>query len=730
MATFLSEDEFFEELFTNNDSNDEDFDEDQDIDSSDSSDSNGEFGESIDMISDTNTVFDDQLDMFQLPEIYNSSNSSGRQSPEAEFIPISCDNISMSMPAPRGYGLRSRTTCDGQVPPQPPSTSPTQTEATSVIQRGGKARGSGRGRGQTSGRGRGQTSGRGRGQTSGRGRGQTVGRGRGRGRGRGQRCNSSKEPKDTDVVWKDDKGEVPDWLPKLACTTPGAPSIDCTDFKPVDFFLSTFPLEVIRLIRDETNRYFDQWWQEKEGDEERTAADEEMKKDWVPTTDIEIRAFLALMIVIGNNKRPRYKSYWSTEWLISMEGFRSVMSRDRFMSILRFLHISDNSRAIPRGEDGYDRCFKIRAMLDILIPRWQSVFHMDKCTSVDECMIGFKGRIYMKQYMPKKPTKWGLKAWVLAGSTSGFVYNWKLYAGKEGDVAEANLGEKVVLNLTQVLPPGHEVYCDNYFTCFELLRALQAKGIACCGTVKSNRTSNPQEVKDFTVKKQGKAALRDMPPTFKRCNDILAVAWFDKRPVTMLSSIHSSDMIEKRVRDGDSETGYHVIEKPQAVEKYNHNMGGVDLNDQLNSYNNMVRKSLKWWEKKFFHLLVTSLSNAYIMYKLLVPKKSRLEGQKFRLQVAKGLLEGWERRTSLPGRPSLGQNPSRMVGRHFIEKMEGGRKDCVVCTKRENGKYVRRSQTQYQCKTCIPNVSLCCQPPCFELFHTKQNYKEAYEHLL
>ena len=33
--------------------------------------------------------------------------------------------------------------------------------------------------------------------------------------------------------------------------------------------------------------------------------------------------------------------------------------------------------------------------------------------------------------MHKKPTKWGMKAWVLADSTNGYVYNWKLYTGKE-----------------------------------------------------------------------------------------------------------------------------------------------------------------------------------------------------------------------------------------------------------------------------------------------------------
>ena len=49
--------------------------------------------------------------------------------------------------------------------------------------------------------------------------------------------------------------------------------------------------------------------------------------------------------------------------------------------------------------------------------------------SLDESMTGFKGGITFKQYMPKKPTKWGLKAFVLADSATGYAYNWRLYTG-------------------------------------------------------------------------------------------------------------------------------------------------------------------------------------------------------------------------------------------------------------------------------------------------------------
>ncbi|CAI8046058.1 PiggyBac transposable element-derived protein 4, partial [Geodia barretti] len=49
---------------------------------------------------------------------------------------------------------------------------------------------------------------------------------------------------------------------------------------------------------------------------------------------------------------------------------------------------------------------------------------------INEPMVGFKGRLFFIQYLPKKPTKWGMKAYVLADSCTGYVYNWRLYTGK------------------------------------------------------------------------------------------------------------------------------------------------------------------------------------------------------------------------------------------------------------------------------------------------------------
>ncbi len=46
-------------------------------------------------------------------------------------------------------------------------------------------------------------------------------------------------------------------------------------------------------------------------------------------------------------------------------------------------------------------------------------------------MIKFQGRSSLKQYLPNKPVKRGIKVWVLADSQNGYFYNMQVYTGRE-----------------------------------------------------------------------------------------------------------------------------------------------------------------------------------------------------------------------------------------------------------------------------------------------------------
>ena len=47
--------------------------------------------------------------------------------------------------------------------------------------------------------------------------------------------------------------------------------------------------------------------------------------------------------------------------------------------------------------------------------------------SVDEAMIRFKGRSTLKQYMPKKLIKRGIKVWALSDAVNGYMSEFEVY---------------------------------------------------------------------------------------------------------------------------------------------------------------------------------------------------------------------------------------------------------------------------------------------------------------
>ena len=175
----------------------------------------------------------------------------------------------------------------------------------------------------------------------GRGRGRVRGGGRGRGRGRGRQAQADGRgdgpvhptlPDGTQVAWQPDAGPGQardDWLRQRNERSEHA--FDATNFRPIDFFLKAFPLLFLDLLCTETNRYFAQWNQ--------PGVNEAIRNAWVDVDIPEMKVFLALLILMGLHKRYSYRSYLSTNWMMGMPGFRSLMARDRFFAILRFLHV-------------------------------------------------------------------------------------------------------------------------------------------------------------------------------------------------------------------------------------------------------------------------------------------------------------------------------------------------------------------------------------------------------
>ena len=85
------------------------------------------------------------------------------------------------------------------------------------------------------------------------------------------------------------------------------------------------------------------------------------------------------------------------------------ISRNRYREISRYLHFVDNSTLGSRGSPEYDRLGKIRPLLEHIQSRCATLYNPSKELAIDEAMIKFQGRSSLKQYMPQKPVKRGIK---------------------------------------------------------------------------------------------------------------------------------------------------------------------------------------------------------------------------------------------------------------------------------------------------------------------------------
>lgn len=416
---------------------------------------------------------------------------------------------------------------------------------------------------------------------------------------------------------------------------------------------------------------------------------------------------------------PDVESYFRDD-LADCRIIRDNMKLHRFKEIERFFHMCDNSQKKAEGTEGHDPLFKVRRLLDLINEKSPSFFKPGQKLSIDEAMFAFKGRSYMKQYSPDKPTKWGFKLWTLADSLLGYVLHYDVYAGKKDSVnGDCLLGEQVVLNLCKpYFNMFYWIFFDNFYTSVLLMETLLNNGLYACGTVRLNRKGLPKELKGPAKTVTLKLAPQEVK-TFQK-NRVTLTIWQDKRTVSILSTnINTGQVvIKERVERGNRRT---TLERPEVVHVYNEGMGGVDLSDQHRSYYRVGHRSVKWWKSIAFNLISAIIANSWILYKL--ANKSKLKSKQLsQLEFRKALVKALLKKKELEVRPDAASNVD------FTNPMEHYKtvvtlphpRVCVQC-KRMNrrtlqGKPRKSSSFCEACSVCL------CRTQCFFEYHsTRRN---------
>ena len=177
--------------------------------------------------------------------------------------------------------------------------------------------------------------------------------------------------------------------------------------------------------------------------------------------------------------------------------FAKTMTRDRFFQIMRYLHFSNCQQEPQQGDPNYSVLYKISTFMSMVNEKMVALYVPKRQVAVDEMMVPFKVRLSFKQYMPAKPTKWGIKMWALAESDTGYVSFCKIYSGRT-EVAGQGLSSRVVktcLEQANISNQGYHVYMDNFFSSPQLFTDLFHNfNTGACGTVRLNRRDLPRNI--------------------------------------------------------------------------------------------------------------------------------------------------------------------------------------------------------------------------------------------
>ncbi|XP_022182789.1 piggyBac transposable element-derived protein 3-like [Myzus persicae] len=269
-------------------------------------------------------------------------------------------------------------------------------------------------------------------------------------------------------------------------------SVEQTEFpntisSPISYFMKYFTEEAFNEMAMYTNIYEEQ----------------KITNQWVQTTSAEMKVFVGIHLMMGVLNLPRVRMYWQKEFRIDI--IANNMTRNRFFELRTHFHVMNNEE-IPQTNT--DKFIKVRPLYNHMKNRFYQL-PIEQNISIDEQMVPFKGKLAPKQYMRGKPHPWGIKFFLMCGS-SGTVYDFIMFQGSstELDPVVQNLfgqGGAVVMQFIERLERNrHYVYFDNYFTSYNLLSVLADRYIYAAGTVRVNRFAKPPLITDKCLSKMGR----------------------------------------------------------------------------------------------------------------------------------------------------------------------------------------------------------------------------------
>ncbi|XP_075948068.1 uncharacterized protein LOC142950046 [Anarhichas minor] len=322
--------------------------------------------------------------------------------------------------------------------------------------------------------------------------------------------------------------------------TPGPQLRRRATYTALRLFQLFFPNSTLQTIVQNTNDH---------GSTHSTASD-----PWIDLTLQDMFSFMSLVVYMGLVKCSALTDYWRGGELYGLPFPRRVMTCTRFLRICRALRLSspaaDAANEQKRGTVAFDPLCKIKPLYLEMRDACIRNYHPSQQIAIEEQIVASKAHFGPKQYIKKKPFRWGFKLFVLADIRSRFTWDFFIYQGKFQGNGGQGLRYDSVMELidTRLLGTGYKLFVDNFYTSPTLFRDLLQRGIWACGTIHTNIVGFPK-MKNSLDSKSPRGSIR-----WIRRDSLLFIQWRDARNVFMCSTIHTAhaeDTVQRRIKCED-----------------------------------------------------------------------------------------------------------------------------------------------------------------------------------
>ena len=308
------------------------------------------------------------------------------------------------------------------------------------------------------------------------------------------------------------------------------------------------------------------------------------------TNKDEIEAFLGLIYYRGLYNLSGISAPILFSDTKGLPMFGAVMSRDRFMFLISRISFDNPDTRTDRWKR--DRFAAFREFFELFNENCSRYITPGEFLSIDETLYPMRHQIAFRQYNPDKPAKYGMLFKSLNAAGFPYLHRTIVYSGRpEGEPNEYyNKGTssyvKALVNGTErhVSLQGRNISMDRLYTSISTTRWLLSHNITMIGTMQSNRSGIPNEIKSMNDREDLSTIIYWCDDTNTVLSSYVVKTKSGKKNVLLLSTMTPTLGITKD--DGKK--------KPAQYKLYDFTKGGTDECDKRAETYCCKPKSRKW----------------------------------------------------------------------------------------------------------------------------------------